>query len=92
MAAALGDADGDGLMARCRRCRPHRSPGRATTPGGGSVLDLRGPPPRTALQTRSLAPGVVLRDGEVTLDAAAAAEDPLLALRVAALAAAGTAA
>ncbi|MDQ1378071.1 MAG: [protein-PII] uridylyltransferase [Acidimicrobiaceae bacterium] len=49
---------------------------------------LRGPLTRTGLQPRLLAPGVVLRDGEVTLTPdAVAAEDPTLALRVAVAAA-----
>ena len=86
VAHALGDAGADGLMARVADA------GRTVAWTSDDAWrrigsDLRGPPPRIALQTRPLAPGVVLRYGEVALDATAAAEDPSLALRVAGLAA-----
>ncbi|MDQ1468228.1 MAG: [protein-PII] uridylyltransferase, partial [Actinomycetota bacterium] len=49
---------------------------------------LRGPLGRVGRRDRVVAPGLILRDGEVHLDAAARpSEDPLLVLRVAAIAA-----
>ncbi|MGI8663174.1 MAG: [protein-PII] uridylyltransferase [Acidimicrobiales bacterium] len=87
VAAALGDGDADALMFRVS------SAGRAIAWAGDEAWrrvasSLRAPLRRRARRDRELGPGLVLRDGDVHLTAAAAPEkDPVLPLRAAALAA-----
>lgn len=88
VAAALGDADADVLMARVAGAA------RTIAWTGGELWravrsTLGGPAGRLARRDRELAPGVILRDGEVHLAAdATVLADPVLPLRAAASAAA----
>ena len=91
VAAALGFADADALMAAVSAAA--RTIGWASDDAWRRVSSARaGPRGRTAAADRPLGPGLVLRDGEVALAAGAdPAGDPSLALRAAAAAAqAGT--
>ncbi len=87
VAAALGDADADVLMARVATAA------RTVAWTSDDTWDrirssLRGPIGRMAARDRNLGPGLVLRDGRVELGADAdPARDPSLVLRAAAAAA-----
>ncbi len=87
VASALGDADADTLMFRVSSAA--RSIAWTSDETWRRVASsLRGPLGRSARRDRELGPGVVLREGDVHLTAAAVpAEDPALPLRAAALAA-----
>ncbi len=83
VAQALGFDDADQLMGKIAEAA-RRIAWTSDDTWRRVISTLRGPLARTGLQPRLLAPGVVLRDGEVTLSPdAVAAEDPTLALRVA---------
>ncbi len=87
VAAALGDADADVLMARVAGAA--RSIAWTSDETWDRVASaLRGPLGRLARRDRPLGAGLVLRDGEVhVVPAASPGDDPVLALRAAAAAA-----
>ena len=84
MAAALGDADADVLMARIAAAA--RTIAWTSDESWRRVgSSLRGPLGRLSRRDKQVAPGVLLRDGEIHLAAdASPADDPALVLRVAA--------
>jgi [protein-PII] uridylyltransferase len=86
VAAALGYVDADGLMAAISQAG--RTIAWTSDDAWRRVRSsLRGPLGRLARRDRELRPGVVLRDGELHVDADVLANDPSLPLQVAAAAA-----
>src|SRR5207245_2432299 len=89
VAAALGDPSTDALMARIAEAA--RSIAWTSDDAWRRIAaTLRRPRARHAVRTREVVPGILLAGGEVSLGPqipAAALDDPLLALRVAAAAA-----
>ncbi len=82
VATALGDASADALMARVAEAA--RTIAWTSDDAWRRVRSgLTGPSGRSPGGSRTVAPGVVLRDGEVHLDASADPDDPDIALRVA---------
>lgn len=87
VAEALGEADADALMAKIAAAA--RSIAWTSDDAWRRVRSsLRGPLGRVGRRDRVVGPGLILRDGEIHLDAnARPADEPLLVLRAAALAA-----
>jgi [protein-PII] uridylyltransferase len=87
VAALLGDGDADALMARVSAAGrtvawvSDEAWRRATSAGG------RGPFGRAFRRERSVGPGLLLRDGELHVEAGADFDDPTLVLRAGAVAA-----
>ncbi len=81
VAAALRDASADDLMQRVSAAA-RTIAFRSDDTWRRVESSLRGPIGRIARRDRDLAPGIVLRDGEVFLGAEADTSDPVLALHV----------
>ncbi|MDQ1404316.1 MAG: [protein-PII] uridylyltransferase, partial [Actinomycetota bacterium] len=86
VAAALGLADADGLMAGIAEAA-RLIAWTSDDTWRRIASSVRGPLGRLARRTRALAPGVDLRDGEVHVEPGTAATEPLAPLRAAAAAA-----
>lgn len=87
VAAALGDASADDLMRRVASAA-RTIAFRSDDTWRRVESSLRGPVGRLARRDRTVAPSIVVRDGEVHLAADADLSDPVLGLRVLAAAAA----